>query len=82
MSRSHVASRASRVGSVHVLLDAAGGEQLYRIDVGGRRLGLLLQAGRRWYWKPGFRDQWRRGPGRQAAIKAMVAHAVRSTGSR
>jgi hypothetical protein len=64
---------------VRILLDAAGGEQLYRIDVGGRRLGLLLQAGRSWYWKPGFRDQWRRGPGRHAAVKAMVAHAVRGS---
>ena len=68
-------SRASRV--LRVLLDTNGCESLYRIDVGGRRLGLLLNAGRRWYWKPGFRDQWRKGPGRQAAVRAMVKHAVR-----
>ncbi len=65
-------------------IDEGHGEELYRVSLRGRRLGLLLHefATGQWYWKAGFQHQWKSaGRDRTKAVKALIAHAQTRTSS-
>jgi len=74
-----------RGGIVRTRIDTSWSEDLYRVSLHGRRLGLLLHTGSRvlgaknaWYWKRTAAGQWRKAKNRNDAVK----HLLTSTRSR